>query len=397
MRERKKVTMTEELKSESRMTKRQSWNVITMFGVLVFGFTAATLIKPDASFSETENRTLAQMPEVRLDTVFSGEFESDYEKYLTDQFVLRDGWIGLKTNVERALLKTESKDIYFADDGYLIEKHTGSFTGDTAQRNIQVLSQFMEHYLEKFGAEHMTAMVVPNAVDILEEKLPAFASPYDQEEYLGRVAEAMPEGVWFDAGEILEAHDEEELYYRTDHHWKTQAAFYVYQKWAEAKGLPVPSPEDYQVETVTDSFEGTIQSKLGIHTGGDTIQLFLPKEDIFYTVQKNEEEETSYSLYDYSALDTKDKYAVYFGGNQALTRMKVRTESDRKILVIKDSYAHCFIPFMLKEFREIDVLDIRYYNQKVSELIEEGGYTDLLFLYNASGFAEDTSITRLLN
>ncbi len=379
------------------MTKRQSWNVITLFCVLIFGFAAATLIKPDAAFSETENRTLAQMPKARVETVLDGEFESDYEEYLTDQFVLRDSWIGLKTNVERALLKTESKDIYFAEDGYLIEKHTGSFTTDAALRNIQVLGQFMESCLDRFGAEHMTVMVVPNAVDILRDKLPAFAAPYDEEDYLSQVAAAMPEGVWFDAGAVLEGHKEEELYYRTDHHWKTLAAFYVYQAWAEKMGLSVPAIEDYEVRTVTDNFEGTIQSKLGIHTDGDTIELFLPLKDIFYTVRENDSEEISYSLYDYSALDTKDKYAVYFGGNLALTRLQTRTESARKILVIKDSYAHCFIPFMLEEFCQIDVLDIRYYNQKISDLIAREGYTDLLFLYNASGFAEDTSITRLMN
>lgn len=377
------------------MTRKQAWNIITLFCIMIFGFTIATFLKPDTVHSETENRDLAQMPKASVKTVLNGEFEADYEEYLTDQFVGRDGWIGLKTAVERAMLRSESKDIYFADDGYLIEKHTGSFTTDTAALNPRVLGQFASQYEERFGAEHMTFMVVPNAVDILSDKLPAYAAPYDEEEYLAQIEAALPEGMWFDAGDILREHSNEELFYRTDHHWTTLAAFYVYQAWAEAQGFERPSLEDYEIEAVTDSFEGTIQSKLGINTKKDTIEVFRQKEDIFYTVQKNDAPEITYSVYDYTALETKSKYNIFLGGNYAMARIATRQNTGRHLLVIKDSYAHCFVPFLLKEFDAIDVLDIRYYNQKLSDLIDAGDYTDLLFLYNASGFAEDTAISRL--
>lgn len=377
------------------MSRKQAWNIITLFCIMIFGFTAATVLKPQTAHSESENRDLAQKPEASLETILNGEFESDYESYLTDQFVGRDGWIGLKTDVERAMLRQESKDIYFADDDYLIEKHTGSFTTDTAELNVRVLGQFARAYQEQFGEGHMTFMVVPNAVDILRDKLPAYASPYDEEEYLAQVAQALPDGVWFDTSEILQSHSDEDIYYRTDHHWKTLAAFYVYQAWAAQQGYTVPTEADFTIETATESFEGTIQSKLGIDTRKDSIELYHDNEDIFYTVEKGDGAEKTYSVYDYTALDTKSKYNVYFGGNHALVKIATRQNTGRRILVIKDSYAHCFVPFLLKEFDEIDMLDIRYYNQKLSELIAQGAYTDLLFLYNASGFAEDTGISRL--
>lgn len=376
------------------MNKRQSWNIITLFCILIFGFTIATMIKPDTEYSESENRTLAKMPELTAESVLSGEFEADYETYLTDQFVARDAWIGLKTDVERAMFKRESKDIYFADDGYLIEKHTGAFTTDTAALNVRVLGEFARMYQEQFQ-DHMTVMVVPNAVDILKDKLPPFASPYDEEAYLTQIEQVLPEGVWFDTSDILRAHSDEEIYYRTDHHWETLAAFYVYQQWAKQQGFAVPQASDYEIETVTEAFEGTVQSKLGIDAQKDSIEIYKQKEDIFYTVQKGDGGEIGYSVYDRTALETKSKYDIFFGGNHALVRIGTRAGKGRRLLVIKDSYAHCFVPFLLEEFDAIDMLDIRYYNQKVSELIAQGDYTDLLFLYNASGFAEDTSISRL--
>lgn len=368
--------------------------MITLFAILIFGFTAATLLAPSNKYSETENRTLAQLPGLTGESLLSGEFEEDYEDYLTDQFILRDQWIGLKTDVERMMLRRESKDIYFAEDDYLIEKHTGTFTGALAESNIHALAAFFEQYQGQFRG-HMTAMVVPNAVSVLREKLPPFASPYDENLYLEKIREAMPEGVWFDTAEILQQHSNEEIFYRTDHHWKTGAAFYVYQEWAKAQGLHVPSEEEFEIVTATEEFEGTIQSKLGIETRKDSIELYLPKEDLFYTVQKEEGQEISYSLYDEPMLETKDKYGVFFGGNHAVIRVRTKTANGKRILVIKDSYANCFVPFLLPEFEAIDLLDVRYYNQKVSELVAAGNYTDILFLYNAAGFAEDSSIVRL--
>lgn len=381
-------------------SKTKSWQpyvTVIVFCLLIFGFTAATILSPLMGFSETENRVLAEMPEVKINMILSGDFEADYEEYLTDQFVMRNQWISLKTSVERLLLKRESKDIYFAKDDYLIEKHTGSYETQMAQRNIVALTEFAQQYEEQFGQSHLSILIVPNAVDILSDKLPPFAESGGGNEYLEQISEILPEGIWFDGASVLREHTDEEIYYRTDHHWKTLAAFYVYQAWAERQGYIVPELTDYEIQTVTDCFEGTIQSKLGIGTAGDTIELFFPLTEPAYTVYRESTEITENSLYDYAALDTKDKYAVFLGGNEPFLRIRTAAPNERKILVIKDSYANCFIPFMLGEFQEIDVLDLRYTNQRLSGILAEGGYTDILILYNASGFAEDMSISKLTN
>lgn len=380
---------------ELKTKRRQSWVMAVLFCLLIFGLAAATALKAQKEFSETENRVLAQRPLVKAETIWSGEFEADYEEYLTDQFVWRDQWVSLKTTAERLLLKRESKDIYFAEDGYLIEKHTGSYETQTAERNLATLAAFVQQYGERFGEGHLSVLIVPNAVDILTDCLPLFAAPGGGRDYLEQMERALPQEVWLDTAEILEEHAGEDLYYRTDHHWKTLAAFYVYQAWAKKQGYHVPELSDYEIVTVTDCFEGTIQSKLGIRTKGDTIELFLPIEEPSYVVKRDGQTENS--LYDYTALDTKDKYAIFFGGNAPLFKVTTGTENGHRLLVIKDSYANCFLPFLLGEFEEIDVVDLRYTSRKLGEQIEAGVYTDLLVLYNVSGFAEDMSIARFTN
>ena len=381
---------------DSEKKRWQASITVAVFCILIFGFTAATIFTPTVEFSETENRVLAGMPEMKISEIFNGDFETDYEEYLTDQFIFRNGWISLKTSVERLLGKRESKDIYFAEDDYLIEKHTNAFTTQIAERNITALADFVEKYEAQFGEGHMSVLIVPNAVDILLDKLPPFAESGSGSDYLEQIAESLPDNVWFDSASVLREHRSEEIYYRTDHHWKTLAAFYVYQAWAARQGYDIPELTDYEVQTVTDCFEGTIQSKLGIGTEGDTIELFLSVNEPAYTVYNySANNDSTNSLYDYAALETKDKYAVYFGGNEPFLQIRTEIENGRKILVIKDSYANCFVPFILGEFQEIDILDLRYTNRKLGEMIAEGGYTDILILYNASGFAEDISISKL--
>ena len=401
------------------MNKHQSVYVNTIFLLLIFGFTAATVIKPPRERSETENRTLQRRPDLTWDSLIKGEFADDYEDYLSDQFILRDSWITIKTAFERAAFKQETNDVYFGKDGYLIEKHSGSFTSDTAQQNILRLQAFMEKMSERYDADHLSCMIVPNAVDVLGDKLPAYADPYDEEEYLEKIRDALPEGVWVDASSVLKAQHEaaygaensgmvlhtadgsdadfSQLYYRTDHHWKTASAYLAFSAWLKQKNLGEASPDQYLVTTVTDSFEGTIASKLGISGKADSIERFDPAVPFDYYLVYNQSDDIRNSIYLESCLDTKDKYAYFYGGNYGLIEAKMPdAQTGRRLLIIKDSYAHCFTPFTYAYFDEVDMLDPRYYNASISELMAQKDYTDVLFLFNASGFAEETAIARLL-
>lgn len=380
------------------MNYRQSVNIAAVFLLLIFGFAIATVLKPSNERSETENRLLEQKPDLTWNALISGKFSEDYEAYLSDQFVVRDGWISLKTAFERAALRQEAEDVYFARDNYLIEKHTGVFTAETAERNIQTLAAFFTNLSKSMDPAHLTAMVVPNAVDILRDKLPPFADPYDEEIYLQKIAGALPEGVWFDSSSVLRQHSGEELYYRTDHHWKTLSAYYTFEAWAGEKGLAGDSAFSFRPVTVTDSFEGTIASRLGIVGRADSIERFDPEIPFDYYLIYNQSDDIRNTVYQDSFLERKDKYAYFYGGNFGLIQAKMpEHETGRKLLVIKDSYAHCFVPFTYALFDQVDMLDTRYYNASISALIGQENYTDILFLFNAAGFAEETSLARLMS
>lgn len=380
------------------MKKKQQWVIIGFFLLMIFGFTAASLVKPDTDFSEKENRVLAKMPEADLEDIFNGTFSADYETYLTDQFFFRDDWIGVKTGTERLIGKQESNDIYFADDGYLIEKHTGDFETETAKRNISALASFLQTQTEKYGADHVTAIVAPNAVSILKEKLPPFAEAEQEDAYLDELAAALPAGTFLDLRDILKDHGQEYIYYRTDHHWTTLGARYAYDAWARETNLDTYPAENYEREQLTKEFFGTVEAKVSCSVPPDSIERWNPQKETAYTIVYNHKtEDAKDSLYEESALETRDKYGVFFGGNQALTEITTEADKGRRLLVIKDSYAHCFVPFAIQDFDEISMIDLRYYNESLKKYMEEKDFSDILFLYNASGFAQDSAVVKLGN
>ena len=397
MKRKKRLRRKEYLALERKKKDRQNKVLTGLFLALVFGGTVATFLVPKREFSDRENRALQQFPKASVDSVLNGEFESDYETYLSDQFPGRDGWIRVKTEGKQEKRKDGIKKIYFAKDDYLIESHEGSFTTDTAEKNIGYLAAFLKSQENRFETGRITAMIVSNAVEILKDKLPKYAPDSGESAYLSKIQAAVPVSMWFDASSVLAEHKDEYIYYRTDHHWTTLGAWYAYQAWAEAKGFSPAPLSDYTVETLTTDFKGTIESKVGVDVVPDTIQSFMKKDLPAYTLDYNNGQKSSDDLYDRSYLEEKDKYSVFFGGNQPIIRASIKNNSARKLLVIKDSYAHCFLPFTFEDFSEVDFIDIRYFNESLKNYLETSDYTDLLFLYNASGFAEDVSLAKLLS
>lgn len=378
------------------MNKRQNQAVILFFLVFVFGFAIVSVIKPDTGFSEEENRELEQMPKLKLKDVLDGTFSSDYEAYLSDQFPWRNRWISVKTAAERAQGRQEVNDIYFADDDYLIEKHSGVFDTQQAKGNLTYLASFMEAQQAKLGKDHVKALIAPNALYIMEDKLPPFADAGEEKQFFAEIQEALPEGCFVDTVPVLLDHREEYVYYRTDHHWTTLGAWYAYETWANAVGLDYTPREAYRRAVLTTDFYGTVEAKVNWKVPGDTIEAWMPLKELPYTLTYNHDDsQEKHDLYDKDRLQTRDKYAVFFGGNQPLTEIHSENASERKLLMIKDSYAHCFVPFALQDFCMVSMVDMRYFNERLSEYIDANAFTDILFLYNASGFAQDAYLAKL--
>ena len=97
-------------------------------------------------------------------------------------------------------------------------------------------------------------------------------------------------------------------------------------------------------------------------------------------------------LYDTDKLSVYDKYAMFLHGNNGLSR--VQGNGSGRILVIKDSYANCFVPYLTANYADIDVVDFRNYNFGLDQLIADNGYDQILVLYSFDSFKSDPYLYR---
>ena len=194
----------------------------------------------------------------------------------------------------------------------------------------------------------------------------------------------------------MTSHKDEEIYYKTDHHWTTLGAKYAFDALSTALGIDSPTQE-YTIYPVTHSFQGTLTSKSGYDKGKDTIELYIPQNvNTDCLVNFVDEGKRTASMYESAALENKDKYEVFFGGNHSRVDISTPMEGKKNLLLFKDSYANCFIPFLVPYYRNIIVIDPRYYYDNIESLITDNEITDILFLYNVNTFLGDTSLGDVL-
>ena len=372
--------------------------VLILFSVFFVGMFLLDCVTPDRTVSELENTTLTQRPKVTAQILSSAglnRFFNDYTQYTKDQIPGRDAWISLQSFVETALLqKTQSGGILLGDKGQMFDRTYGLVASEerTLPRNIAAVASLAARCPGK-----VYVMVAPAASSIYPERVPAHAPLLQEESYLGQIQAAVEQagGVYLPLEDALSAHKDEYIYYRTDHHWTTQGAYYAYSELCGALGL---EPFDRAAHTAVDvpDFYGTFYSRARTwNAQPDTLTYYdLDNPLTIYTVtgpgMPTEGQTTG--LYDLDKLDVYDKYAAFLHGNNGLSR--VEGDGEGRILVIKDSYANSLIPFLTANYAQIDVIDLRNYNYGLDTLIAENGYDQILVLYSFDSFKSDPYLYR---
>lgn len=354
-------------------------------------------------FSENENRYLAKLPSPGWEDIKSGAYMQGLSDYASDHFLFRDFFIGLKTKAETALGRKEINGVYIAEDGYLIEEYKRA---ENTERIAGILRSFAQE-LEGQKAEGQEAgarelrlrlMLVPTAVYVYEDKLPAFVPEQVQMRNQMETANAIYEAAGIEpidcSQALLEYKNGDALYYRTDHHWTTRGAYVGYRVFCENMEFePVPLTA-MAAETVTEDFRGTIYSKTGDYgRKGDRITIYTNPADRL-TVSYPDTGEVTDSLYNLAYAERKDKYSLFLDNLHTLIEITNETAaSDRELVLIKDSYANSMVPYLAHHYKKIYVFDTRYYKQGPSAFIKEHpGVTDVLILYNMNTLDSDLGI-----
>ena len=364
-----------------------SWLLVL---TMLLGIGTGILVK-DREFSDSENRMLAQFPEISFSSLLDGSFLEGLGDYTADQFPGRDAWITLNLKMNMALGQKEFNGVYLCEDGYLIQIPQEP-NWVQAERNLAAAETFAAKYPDL----NMVMTVAPNAVTVLSDLLSANAPARDQREDIAWIQGQLDAVQFCDVTDALAAHSDEYIFYKTDHHWTSLGAKYAFYAMAERMNLEPIKEDDYTAYPVSNTFQGTLSSKSGSHTSSDTVEIYIPHSGIDYYVTYADTGENISSLYRRSALNEKDHYTVFFGGNHARVDITTTADTGRCLLLFKDSYANCMVQFLFPYYDHITMIDPRYYYDNIDLVIKSESITDVLFLYNADTFLNDTSLADVL-
>ena len=376
---------------KDRQRKVQEKLVGIIFILTLFLFLIINVIVPDREKSVQENRMLATKPKFRLSSLISGDYDEKFEAYMDDQFVGRDMWRKLKVAVDRISGSRLENGVYIGTNGQLLEQIEVADENHLAA-NIKAIKSFSESQ----SKIPVRMMLVPDAANVLNHSLPALAKPEDQTQMFSMVRKDLGDSVeWIDVSTELNKHKTEKIYYKTDHHWTTLGAFYAFQAAAPSLGIDGDLSGKYVSYTVSDSFNGMLESKSGVNLGEkEQIDIYVPtEEDTDLIVDYVDEGKRSTSLYDSSKLKEKDQYTVFLGGNSSLLDIRTVSTSTKRLLLVKDSFANSFIPFLTPYYREIVVVDPRYYSGTINDLMDSYRISEVLFLYSGNTFFKDNNIS----
>lgn len=391
------------------------------------------------AISTSEKRELTKFPAFSLESLLSGSYFDDITLWFSDTFPGREGWISLSQSVssfhgyseiavEGELTLTDevppepepSAALPAATEG---EPETAAETttpeetgwggvqmenneislgaaiqiGDTgfnqlgfskvqSDRYIQSVSSFADRMAEK-GVRVISAPA-PTSVGVMVE--PEYLEQLNcarQDEMLSYLHDNMSANVIkVDTFSNLVAHNDEYIYFRTDHHWTQLGAYYAYEALCQATGQAAASLDSF---TLWDQgkFTGSLYGKVRWpkKLRPDTLECYVPQGDItFYAHFKDGSLGTEWPLIADKTGDVNrnSRYSAFLAADCAMAHVVNESIPDGpNCLVIKDSFGNCYVPFLTQNYHNVYAIDYRkYWHCTMAEFVEKYDIDDVIIM-----------------
>ncbi|MBR4079967.1 MAG: hypothetical protein IKK29_07110 [Christensenellaceae bacterium] len=357
------------------MKKIKGILIIALFAVIICGFGIWHAAASDAEISVSERRRLAKLPELTSKTVFSAEYMQDLEEYLLDQFPLRDTFRGIKTTVSRKLFgMQDTNGLYeYQDAIFKIEYPTDEKQIAYARDKF---SEIYELYLSGTDVKAYYAIIPDKNYYIREES----GRPMLDYDKLVEIMSGVSGMEYIDLFDVLSVGD----YYATDTHWRQEKLQPVVQKLAEGMDIVeyLPDWDTYTAQSLTP-FKGVYLGQSAMNVPADTLTYLESNGTRMAAVTSVES--GAIPVYTIDRFTGTDGYDVYLGGAQALLTIEnPMSETDRELIVFRDSFGSSIAPLFVDTYRKITLVDLRYFSSKLLNDYVEFRDQDVLFLYSTS-------------
>jgi len=351
---------------------------IRLFGLFALvllwaALTVAAWFGPAKEASESERRKLAQFPDLSVKTVLDGKFMTEFETYSLDQFPLRDTFRRVKALFHYNVLgQKDNNDIYLVDG--FAAKLEYPMNRTSVANALKKFDRIYEKYLSE--SDRILFAPVPDKGYYLAEAngYPAM----DYAELFDMMKAGMPWADFVDLTDLLDKDD----YYFTDTHWRQEQILDVAERLCSALGTESFGREKLFPEKVKEPFYGVYHGQAALPVEPE--DLFVMTGDVLEDCKVyNHETGKTTGVYDWEKLNSRDLYDIYLSGAAALLTIEnPNAATEKELIVFRDSFGSALVPLLLKDYKTVTVVDIRYLaSDFVGDYVDSHGQ-DVLFLYS---------------
>ena len=339
---------------------------------IIFLFTVISLflinvIKEDTDISVAERRKLATMPELTTKSLFDGTYFKKFDSYVTDQFVERDAFRKIKIDIELST-KGEYNNLYLYDD-YIIEE-IFPLNSNSINNLTNKINYIKDTYLNNNSNIYYTIIPDKNY----------FVNKGNLKLDYNKLQDMMKNNLT--NLNYINIFDKLTLdnYYKTDTHWKEEDLFNVANTIANQMNFDITNNNNV-VNTIT-TFKGSYAGRLSVTKDIDTIKTVSNPSTLNSSVYNYETKKYT-DIYDYTKINSLDKYDIYLSGAVPIIDIiNNNSSSDKELIVFRDSYGSSLIPLLIEGYKKITVIDIRYISSKILNKYIDFNDQDVLFMYS---------------
>lgn len=339
------------------------------------------------------------------------ESEMDSEDVLSDQVYISD-YSYSNTNISASDVGMEVEDTDGTTAAKAGESLGSIFVVENSAYNYYT---FLQSESDKYasivnnlantleGKAKVYDMIVPTSIDItLDDATRNSISSSNQKKAILYMFSKMNSKVGkcyiYD---LLREHRSEDIYYRTDHHWTSLGAYYAYSAFMTQIGK-TPTSLDSFIRIDCGSFVGSFYTQTratSLYNSPDNFVAYIPPSTNKMQFVNSDNVLTNYNIVtDVTGWNITSKYSAFIGGDNSYSTITNPNITDgSSILVIKESFGNALVPYLTENFQNVYVIDYRYYEGTVSDLVNQYNIDTVLFINNVTATSTSARINDLAN
>lgn len=354
--------------------KRSDLFMILLPAAVIVLFSVVSLVQKDRLYSEAERRVLAAFPKISAENVASGRFMTQFEAYSLDQFPLRDELRMAKAVSEYYLFGKKDVNGYYKKEGY-ISKLEYPLKEERVKRSIENQQRVYDLYIKNTDCKLYQGVIFDKNYYLA----PQYGYPVmDYSEYVSMLREGTEYATYIDLSDAISL----ESFYKTDQHISQEHFLLVAQRLGEAMNNDFTA--SYETKELAVPFYGAYKHQSALYAAPDKIRyLTNAMLDACEVTSYNTAVPQKSYMYDLNKAYGKDPYELFLSGADAFVTIEnPMTESNRELVLFRDSFGSSLAPLLVSGYKKITLVDLRYMNPQILGDYLSFDNQDVLFLYS---------------